>query len=67
MLCEKGLNSLPHNPSFINPEKESIEKIVGKEENAGNQHFLLFPQCFPPVQKGISVFNLHLFCRLQMF
>ena len=22
------------------------ENIVGKEENAGNQHFLLFPQCF---------------------
>ena len=21
-------------------------KIVGKGENAGNQHFLLFPQCF---------------------
>ena len=25
---------------------ESVEKIVGKEENAGYQHFLLFPQCF---------------------
>ena len=23
-----------------------IEDIVGKEENAGYQHFLLFPQCF---------------------
>ena len=23
-----------------------LENIVGKEENAGNQHFLLFPQCF---------------------
>ena len=23
------------------------ENIVGKGENAGNQHFLLFPQCFP--------------------
>ena len=22
-----------------------IENIVGKGENAGNQHFLLFPQC----------------------
>ena len=27
------------------------ENIVGKEENAGNQHFLLFPQCF---QKALS-------------
>ena len=27
------------------------ENIVGKEENAGYQHFLLFPQCF---QKALS-------------
>ena len=26
-----------------------VENIVGKEENAGYQHFPLFPQCF---QKG---------------
>ena len=25
------------------------ENIVGKEENAGYQHFLLFPQCFRKV------------------
>ena len=25
---------------------DGIENIVGKGENAGNQHFLLFPQCF---------------------
>ena len=24
----------------------SVENIVGKGENAGFQHFLLFPQCF---------------------
>ena len=24
-----------------------VEKIVGKGENAGYQHFLLFPKCFP--------------------
>ena len=24
-----------------------VENIVGKGENAGFQHFLLFPQCFP--------------------
>ena len=23
---------------------EKVERIVGKGENAGNQHFLLFPQ-----------------------
>ena len=27
-------------------EKMPFENIVGKEENGGNQHFLLFPQCF---------------------
>ena len=48
-----------------------FENIVGKGEIAGNQHFLLFPQCylrapFLPIPKRISVFNVHLFCRLQM-
>ena len=28
-----------------------VENIVGKEENDGYQHFLLFPQCF---QKAFS-------------
>ena len=26
---------------------DKVENIVGKGENAGYQHFLLFPQCFP--------------------
>ena len=25
---------------------DRVAKIVGKGENAGDQHFLLFPQCF---------------------
>ena len=25
---------------------DRLENIMGKGENAGNQHFLLFPQCF---------------------
>ena len=32
-----GLSTLTEKP---------LENIVGKGENAGNQHFLLFPQCF---------------------
>ena len=28
---------------------DRVEKIVGKGENAGNKHFLLFPQCFQKV------------------
>ena len=26
---------------------DRVENTVEKGENAGNQHFLLFPQCFP--------------------
>ena len=34
---------------IVTPAFEYIENIVGKEENAGYQHFLLFPQCFQNV------------------
>ena len=33
-------------PTFTTLKKKALENAVGKEENAGNQHFLLFPQCF---------------------
>ena len=53
--------------TFNDPEtKKTFLNILGKGENAGNQHFLLFPQCFQPIPKRISAFNLHLFCCLQM-
>ena len=26
---------------------DTVENTTGKQENAGYQHFLLFPQCFP--------------------
>ena len=29
-----------------------VENIVGKEENTGYQHFLLFAQCFQKASKG---------------
>ena len=34
--------------SFNDPDKRGFENTVEKEENAGDQHFLLFPQCFLP-------------------
>ena len=34
--------------------KKPFENIVGNEENAGNQHFLRFQQCFLYSQKQIS-------------
>ena len=50
-------------PSF---PKKALENIVGKEENAGNPHFLLFPQCFLPYQRQKPSFKKHSICRLQM-
>ena len=42
------------------------ENIEEKGENAGDHHFLLFPQCFR-YETQISVyFKLSLSCRLQM-
>ena len=32
-----------------------VENIVGKGENAGYQHFLLFPQCFPNEEGSLKV------------
>ena len=43
-----------------------FENNVGKGENAGNQHFLLFPQCFLINPKQTSLFESHLFCRPKM-
>ena len=45
---------------------KTFENIVGKGKNAGNQHFVLFPQCFLPFTKQIPNFHLYLFSRLHM-
>ena len=47
-------------PTYNGPEKitalrkKVFENILGKGENIGNQHFLLFTKCFP-FPKQISV------------
>ena len=43
-LIEKRnhIDPKPHNDNLTHWRKKSLENIVGKEENAGNQHFLLF-------------------------
>ena len=51
---------------FTTPEKKAFENIARKGENAGNQHFLLFPQCFLPNQQYKSSFELPLKCHLQI-
>ena len=45
--------------------KNRFETIVGKGENAGNQHFLLFPQCFQHYQRQISSFLLIYFAAYK--
>ena len=50
LLCKNFmafLNPLPKQCHvFMIPGKKPFENIAGKGENAGNQHFLLFSQCF---------------------
>ena len=45
----------------------TLENIVGKGENAGNQHFLLFSQCFLPSQRQISILEPHFFVVCKCF
>ena len=42
-------------------EEKAFENIEGKGENADNQHFLSFPQCFLPYQREIPSFQQHFF------
>ena len=41
---------------FDTSTTEAIENNVGKEETAGKEQFLLFPQCFPSNQNIVSPF-----------
>ena len=38
-------------------ERDQVENILGKGENAGYQHFLLFPKCFqkPPSLQSLKI------------
>ena len=46
---------------FNDPEKEEIENIVGKGENAGLPKCLPFQQCLLPYQRQIKTFQTHIF------
>ena len=47
-------NPFQNRPVFLTLQKRPIENIAGKGENAGNQHFLLFLQCFLPVKANFD-------------
>ena len=40
--------------------QKAFENILEKGENAGNQHFLLYPKCFLPYQIQKLSLELHL-------
>ena len=46
-------------------KKKPFENILGKGENAGNQHFPPFPQCFLPFHQKTSIFESHVFGLLK--
>ena len=43
----------------FDPEERPYENIVGKGENAGDQHFLLCPECFLCYARHIRYFEKH--------
>ena len=58
-------NSTTQSQLLMTLRNEAFENNLGKGETAGNQHFLLFQNCFQSSKKQNSVFKSHLFCRLQ--
>ena len=43
--------------------KTPSENIVGKGENAGYQHFLLLPQCFPTDRRQKFILTTFIVCK----
>ena len=61
-------------PVFTSLKSTAFENIVGKGENAGYQHFLLFPQYFQRVFPLLSVHSglyckglILMFCKKESF
>ena len=52
-------------PTFNDPEKEVLENR-GKTRKCWLPAFSRFPTIISPLQRQISIFQSHLFCRLQM-
>ena len=50
----------------MHQQQTAFENTVGKEEIAGNEQFLLFPQCFLLNQINVSPF-VHIFHIVSLF
>ena len=47
--------------------REYLENTAGKGENAGNQHFLLFPQRFLSIRRqNPFIFIIRVVCKLSL-
>ena len=64
-LFGKGLTT--QSQILMTLKRKPFENIEGKGENAGNQHFLLFPQCFLPIPRRISSYIYFLICKCFQF
>ena len=69
LLCSQCqiniLNSLPIQSQILTTlYNKPCGNIAQKGENANNQHFLLFQQCFLPFSKQILIFEYNLSCCL---
>ena len=63
-----GCLSLYHTiPLLMTLRRKAFENIVGKGENADNEHFLLFPQYFLLYHREKSSYWKYSNCHLQMF
>ena len=72
-MPESNVQSIPHhdessngNTYLMHQQQTALENIVGKEEIARYEQFLLFPQCFPHNQIIVSPF-IHIFCIISSF
>ena len=54
-------------PTFNDYDKNPFKNIVGKGENAGNQHFLLFHNVFYPSQKEFLLLTLSQTTDFRLF
>ena len=51
-MLAKETSTLNHTMRLLTPlRKKHFENIVGNGQNAGNKHFLPFPQCFLPSER----------------
>ena len=50
---------------LLTVKKKALQNIVGKEENAGHQHFLLFQLCFLASQREIVILAMFNTCMLS--